>query len=333
MATPIYRFVADGKDITSLVKGRLISASVTDKQGMESDSASLIIDNTKAPYFEGPEPGGSLEIWLGWKVSGLVRLGSYTVDKTSEQFGPDRLVIDAKAADMGAQLKEQKRRSWANTTIGAVVDQIAREHNLSSVVSPDLAALPLAHLDQTDEGDMNLLTRLARERGALAKFADKRLIFAPKGQAKELLTGAVLPLVTIDQGECSPGSTLDRRERNNYKSVRAFWYSDDEAERKEVLTGDGRPTYTIRNKYRDEEGAARAAKAKLAEFKRGALSMTLSLSRGRPELFAEAPAVFTGFPSHRLPGQRFILTDVSHSFGDGGFTSRITAETNPSEDS
>jgi phage protein D len=260
-------------------------------------------------------------------------MGSYTVDKSTEQFGPDRLVIDAKAADMGAQLKEQKRRSWADTTIGAVVDQIAREHGLSAVVSPGLAAMPLAHLDQTDEGDMNLLTRLARERGALAKFADKRLIFAPKGEAKELLSGVTLPLITIDQGECSPGSTLDRRERNNYKSVRAFWYSDAQAERKEVMTGDGRPVYTIRNKYQDAQSAVRAAEAKLAEFRRGALTMIGTLSKGRPEMFAEAPVLFTGFPSHRLPGQRFVLTDVSHSFGDGGYTSRFTAETNPGEDS
>jgi phage protein D len=192
--------------------------------------------------------------------------------------------------------------------------------------------MPLAHLDQTDEGDMNLLTRLARERGALAKFADKRLIFAPKGEAKELLSGVTLPVITIDQGECSPGSTLDRRERNNYKSVRAFWYSDAQAERKEVMAGDDRPVYTIRNKYQDAQSAVRAAEAKLAEFRRGALTMTGTLSKGRPEMFAEAPVLFTGFPSHRLPGQRFVLTDVSHSFGDGGYTSRFTAETNPGED-
>lgn len=330
MAKPIFRIIVDGRDVTDTLKGRIKSISATDKQGMDSDSASVTIDNATAPYFEGPEEGGTLELWLGWEGKGLGKIGNYTVDKVTDQFGPDCLVIDAKAADMRTQLKEQKRRSWDNTTLGAIVTQIAHEHDLKAVISPDLGAVDLAHLDQTDESDMNLLTRVAQERGALAKFAGHQLIFATKGQAKELLTGAALPLVSVDKSECQPGATLARRKRFHYKSVKAFWYSDDKANRQEVTAGSGAPAFTLRNHYQDADTARRAADAKLAEFARGSMTMTVALAMGRADIYAEAPISFTGYASQKLAGARFIVTDVGHSFGSNGFTTRVTAATDPS---
>lgn len=51
-------------------------------------------------------------------------------------------------------------------------------------MAESLAGIHVTHLDQTEEPDLHLLTRLAREHGAVAKPVAGFLVFVPRGEAK-----------------------------------------------------------------------------------------------------------------------------------------------------
>ena len=42
---PVYKIEANGSDITANLKGRLISATLTDNEGMKSDTFEMVLDD------------------------------------------------------------------------------------------------------------------------------------------------------------------------------------------------------------------------------------------------------------------------------------------------
>jgi len=60
------------------------------------------------------------------------------------------------------------------------------------------------HLDQTDESDLNFLTRLAKEHDALATVKGQALLFIGKGEGKTA-SGLPMPPLPITRTASSPG--------------------------------------------------------------------------------------------------------------------------------
>jgi phage protein D len=105
--------------------------------------------------------------------------------------------------------------------LGVLYDFVAEasKHSLIPKVSGDLADIVLSHLDQTNESDMHLLTRLAKDYGAIAKPSAGNLIFALQGLAKSV-SGVFLGTTTIDiKGVISWSYT--ESERENYGNVKS----------------------------------------------------------------------------------------------------------------
>jgi hypothetical protein len=61
-----------------------------------------------------------------------------------------------------------------------------------ALVSQQLALIAIEHIDQSNESDLHLLTRLARQHGAVSKPVAGFLVFVFKGEAKSA-TGQQLP--------------------------------------------------------------------------------------------------------------------------------------------
>ena len=59
------------------------------------------------------------------------------------------------------------------------MDAIARRNNLTPRVDATLAAIKVAHIDQTNESDVHLLTRLAGQHDAVATMKNGSLLFLP----------------------------------------------------------------------------------------------------------------------------------------------------------
>ncbi|MCA8032026.1 phage tail protein [Burkholderia arboris] len=320
--TPRYRITAWDKDITALVADRLLSASVTDEAGIEADQFTMTLDD-RDNVLAWPEKGAKLAVWLGYVETGLLKMGDYIVDEIEYSEPPATMVIRAKAADYAnAYLKSQKTRSWPkNMTIGDLVKKIAAEHKLKPLVSKSLAAIKLPATHQTEESDLNLLTRIAKDYNAIAKPAAGSLLFVVKGESRDA-NGKPLPVVTVTKG----GKTTVRvveADRGKYQSVVAYFHNPKTGKRDPVRFETGEPTFTMKYNYPDRAQAQKAAEAKHKALARQSKRLSLTMP-GEPKTVAETRLTLDGFRDG-VNGD-WVAVSVRHDFGNNGFSTAVDAE-------
>ena len=203
--------------------------------------------------------------------------------------------------------------------MGDLVHAIALEHGMSAKVGETLKDYAIAHVDQTDESDLHLLTRLARDVGAMVKPVTGFVVMVPQGEAKSA-TGQSLPMITITADQIQQHHVTQTK-ANQYDAVITYWHDTQTAKRVAVKIGEGR-VFMSRHTYTDKASAVNAAKAKLHQFKRRSLQLSLTLI-GNPNLMAEGKINVTGLRSP-INGS-WVIERVVHQINDQGFTSRIDA--------
>lgn len=325
---PGYRVAADGADITAVIRERAGRISVTDEDGVESDMLEVsIADHSPLRRIALPRTGAEIEAWLGYEPM-LEYMGLYIVDEIEMLGPPDEMVIRARAAaheetEGGkSDLQTQKTRSWdEGTTLGEMADTIASEHGLEPSVSEALEGKVLPHVDQLQESDINLITRVAGWYDGIAKPAAGRLVVVKHGEGKSS-SGEDLPTVTLRPGDVSNWSVnLSRRDPAG--SVIAVWRDLDEASDVEVTVGEGEPVRRLRETYPDEATAKDAARAEHERTRRMGGNLTLQLP-GRTDLMAEGYLQLAGF--REGVDRDWLVTRVSHVIDSGGYRCTIEAE-------
>ncbi|MBI5917805.1 MAG: peptidoglycan-binding protein [Nitrosomonadales bacterium] len=230
----IYRVIVDGRDISAIVHGRLISLTLTDNRGFEADQLDLVLDDSDGKL-DLPPRGAEVSLAIGWEETGLVDKGLYTVDEVSHSGAPDQLTLRARSADLRNGLTTQRERSWHLTTLRDIVNTIATENDLTPVIASSLAGQFIEHLDQTNESSANLLTRLARDFDAIATVKNGRLLFMPAAGGVSA-SGKPLPAITITRrsGDQHHFSIADR---DTYSAVKATYYNTSTGVKGEVIWG------------------------------------------------------------------------------------------------
>ena len=259
---------------------------------------------------------------LGYEATGRVSMGRYAVDEVEMSGPPRTLIVRATAADMRSGAKQRKTRSWDQVTIGDLVATIARDHGLEARVASGLAGITLPHVDQTDESDLHLLTRLGEKYDAAARPAGGRLVFTRRGAGMSATRGAVTAVKINREAAGDWRVVFDDRRR--YGAVKAYWYDKAMAQRTEVTAGSGEPVYALRDDQVDETTARYAAQARLDALNRGAVTLSLSLRPGIPTVSAEGALTLTGF-REGVDG-RWIVTSVVHEIEAGGYATQVEAE-------
>ena len=306
--TPDFKIIADSQDVTARLRDRLIELRVTDEAGLTSDAVEIRLDD-RDNLIALPTKGAKLDVYLGYLETGIARLGVFTVDEVVPTGPPDVLTIRGRAADLRQGLKSPKTRSWDQVTIGALVATIAAEHGYTPLVAAELAGVVLPHLDQTAESDLNLLTRLARQYGAVAKPAGGRLLFVPAGQAKSA-SGKNLPAVALKRGDLTDWeATL--ADRGKYLSVVTRYRDLAKAVDVEVTVGSGEPVYQLRHSYPDRDSAIAAGRARLDAFTRGEGTLRFTCV-GNNALAAEGKVTLSGVRDG-VDGA-WIATRVTHDY-------------------
>lgn len=325
--TPVARILADGQDVTARMKDRLISLTVTDEAGSTSDTARIVLDDRDA-VFEVPPTGAQLTIGIGWlETGGPVDMGVYVVDELSFEGPERRFSISAKAADSldrnaPGRIKAPKSRSWHDTTLGVVVRQIAKEHGFEAVVGSKFDKIEIPHLDQTEESDINLLRRLAKENGAVVKPASGKLLFVGEGKGKTA-SGKSMPAVALAAKDCARWS-MKIAKRAAYKQVIAQWHDGEGGDLQQVKAGSGEPSQTLKHTYASADEAQRAAAAGLKRAQRGERTAEIEAT-GNPALVAEAPLTLSGFRTG-VDGGDWVITRATHTLTNSGYVTSITAE-------
>lgn len=88
--SPMFRVVADGKNITALINDRLLTLRTSDKPGMESDEFELRIDDRDGVVAL-PSRGTSIKVFMGYAGQSLTRLGRYMLDEVVVTGPPDSI--------------------------------------------------------------------------------------------------------------------------------------------------------------------------------------------------------------------------------------------------
>jgi phage protein D len=347
---PLFEITADDVRITKLIRDRFISLNITDEAGFESDTLDITLDNRDL-MIEPPKTGAELKVSLGYKETGVRPMGLFMVDEYERSGLPHKITIRAKSAYGGdgrtksvtvngitTKLKEQRTRSWDGQTLGTIVSQIAAECGLEPRIDAALAAEVIAHVDQTDESNAHFLQRLARDRDSTFKPAGGFLLFVPRSQAKTAM-GESLPLVYLTLGEPKPTADkpnwarlsgnedsyrLTVAERQNFKSVTAYYHDVSAAERKEVTVGEGEPSRKLRGNFATPEEAAQAAAAELRRIGRGKSAPTFNCE-GDPLLAAEGKLVVDDSMGSDLEGE-WVITRAVHKMDGGGYVADVECE-------
>ena len=330
---PAFALTADDADITAKIADRLVRITVTDEAGFKSDALTVKVDNRDFAVAVPPK-GAALDLSLGYEGE-LTKIGRFIVDEVASSGGSAAtLTIKAKAADMLKGLKARRTRSWTaeegKETIGAIVEAIATEHGLTARVaealaSVEVAPIPYAQIDQTNESDLHFLTRLAKQYDAVAKPAFGHLIFVPRGEAKAA-SGAAIPAHTLKETDVTTWAAR-APERGKYKSVRAHWINPQTQEREFVTGGEGSPVHTLRHGYAGADEAQAAADSRLQALERGGSTLSMSLP-GKPTLAAEGRVTFE--TRDTLAAGDWIVTRAEHELlpgSGGGLYTRLDFET------
>ena len=319
---PICRVMVNGRDITADIEQRLVSIELTDNRGMEADQLDIALSDHDG-LLAIPPRGATVRLWLGWDDTGLVDKGSFTVDETEHSGAPDVLNIRARSADLRGSLKTKRERSWDTTTLGTVIGAIAAAHGLAPVISPLLAAIDLLHLDQANESDANLLTRLGHEHDAIATVKAGRLVFMPAGKSSTA-SGLALPHVTLTRADGDQHRYL-QADRDSYTGVKAYYYEVNSAEKKEAIAGGGDNLKELRHSYTDQASALRAARAEWNLLQRGTATLSYTLAKGRPELIPDQTYSLLGIKAE-IAAIVWLGGNLRHSFTPDSYTTSLELE-------
>lgn len=97
--TPLIEITVDGKPVSGLFYSRLISVSVTDKEGTRSDTVTLKLDDSN-PFAEIPRRGAKISVSMGYVESGVKSMGDFVVDEVEIECLPYALSIQGNPANV-----------------------------------------------------------------------------------------------------------------------------------------------------------------------------------------------------------------------------------------
>jgi phage protein D len=325
---PGFRIVAGGADITANIRDRLLSLDITDEAELKSDEVRIRLDYRQRDglFVALPSVGTRLEVYLGYEDRGLVLMGRYTIDQIKLDAPPLTLEVTGRAAAMADSFRSPTSRAWHDTTLGDIVRTIASEHGYQPRLNPALAAVPIAHEDQTSESSMAFLARLTGRFDAVAKPAAGFLVLAPRGETKAF-DGRALPTVTL-RPELLAKWSFEHNARDEAGTsgqaggVKTVFWDKDAAQMEAVTTGS--PPYSnvrfVTADKGDASGIA-ASSQNASDRRKKQFSATLV---GDPTLQAEARLSLQGFP----PGLEadWVLSSVKHSLTGKGYVCDIDAE-------
>nr|WP_232625531.1 phage late control D family protein [Pectobacterium parmentieri] len=339
---PAFNIMMGGKTLV-LLDERLISLSMTDNRGFDADQITLSVDDADG-LLQLPPRGAELSVSIGWKGEALVYKGVFVVDEVAHSGPPDTLEVTARSADFRDEFNVKREISWHDLTVERVVSAIAHRYKLKPIISAQLMELEIDHADQTQESDMSFLTRMAEMLGAIATVKNGCLLFILPGGGVSA-SGKPLPAAEITR---SSGDRHSFRiaDRDAYTGVRAYWLDLNFGKKKKVsvkrrkakpkkekssgregdyMEGEDGNVYVLRKTYQNETAAKRAAAAKWQQLQRGAAQFSITLARGRADLYPEVHVSVSGFKAD-IDNQEWIISRVEHVIDGSGFTSRLELE-------
>lgn len=327
--TPQVEMTIDGTPVAGAFYTRLISLTVTDKEGSSSDTFEAELNDGPPDFLALPRKGAIAEIRMGYAQSGLRSMGRFTVDQVSGECLPYKLKISGKAADLRASpLKQRAERHWDDTTLGEVVKDLAEAAGLDPVISDRLAAIRLPWIGQMDESPVHFLERLAGRYNGLFAIKAGRLLFGERGTGLSS-SGAPLGTIVLSPELIIPNTLkFSLPDRAKYGRVVAYYQDEDEAKRVEVEAegdADSEAVYRIPDAFANAGEAGEAAEAQAKALARGEGSIDVTI-QGNTAVMAGMPLTLQAVRPG-LDGLALIIETAKHTMSKGeGYRTAISAK-------
>lgn len=330
---PVCILTADNKPLNALIVARIISVDVTDNRADEADQLDITLDDHDG-QLELPKRGVKINCQLGFAGETLVDKGDFIVDEVEWTGTPDQLIVKASSANFKSSLKSGKSRSFHRQTLGQIAGQVARDHTLQLVITADLADISLVHIDQTNESDMNLLRRLAKQNGAEMNIKKGRLLIFKTGSGKTA-SGKQMPAITITRATGDKFRYSESDRDSDYTGVSAHYQDQGKATRKRVTAGETEQygggddkrtkTKSLKGTFASKEAAERAATAEMERVKRSSVNFSITLAIGRPDIGTESPVQLQGFKGE-VDKLGWVVKKATHRYSNGGLVSEVEME-------
>ena len=329
--TPVLKLSADDKPLDDQVMARLMALSVTDNKNKDADELSITLDDHDGAL-ELPKRGVKLQCWLGYTDAGVHDMGTYIVDSSEWSGTPDTISIKAKSADFKSSLKSGRSQSYHDATLGRIASEVAQRQSLELAIKPELATINVGHVDQTDESDINLLTRLCHQYGAVVNIKHgKLLIFT--ANSNETISGDKLTLteITRQTGDSYRYSVEDRQ--SDYTGVSAGYQDTGKATKQSATAGNvekrgggddpNTKTKRLKGTYKSKDAAAAAAHAEMKRIEDEQAKFSLNTAYAYPAITTESPIKLTGF-KQAIDELKWTVDKATHSYSkSSGLTSQL----------
>lgn len=316
----------DGTDLADKINPRLVSLTLTEKRGDEADELQLTLHNHDGALVA-PEPGRYLTLSLGWTSGNDVKVaviakGKFKVDEVEQSGPPDVVTIRARSADLTGDYRKRRTHTWKDTTLGAVLGEIAARNGITARIHPDLASQPIAAIEQHGKSDMAFVRDLGSRFDAVATWKNKLLVFMPIGAATTA-GGQAIPTIALTRKDGWTWS-FSRAERDDYDGAEATWHDPAKARRHTVKVGTGKRK-RLKRVYATKDEAEQAAKAEAARRKRAAWKFEYDLTFADPSIQPNGKVSLSGW-SQQIDGISWLVESVETSLDDSGLKQKLSLE-------
>lgn len=184
--TPTFDLFLKNTSLFEKIQPFLVSLSITDEPGLKSDKLDLVLVNQN---LELPQTGELLKVSLGYKETGVYDMGIFAIDGYT--LSQKEIHITAHAADFLEDFKNPKTRTFTQTTLGEIIQNIAKNHGIEARITEDISRIKIYTLHQTSESDLHFLTRLGQHYHFMIKPAGHVLV-ALKNSSLQTLPEVIL---------------------------------------------------------------------------------------------------------------------------------------------
>lgn len=325
---PFVRVTINGLPILGFVFSQLSSVRVTDAAGFVSDTAEVTFANvTPLSRFAMPDPGAEVEVELGY-LGKFNHMGLYIADEIEEASPPRAITAVCRAKAQGetqsgyAPIHQQNSRSWpAGMTLQAIASTMAGENGLELGITDAAASIVPGHIDQIDESDLSVLTRVAVAHDLIAKPAGGVLFI---GRRADAIKASGEPTPTITLAETDVTRWAMRRSLGEATGTVIATYRDlHQGKDIEVKVGDEEPVRRLRQRFRTEEEARSVADAEARRAGRAKESLEIEMP-GNPSVVAEGKVIPFGFSS--AASGEWIVETATHEVSEAGYRTMIQAQ-------
>lgn len=300
------------------IDDRLLALEVVDQEGNRADSCRIEVDDRDGRV-QIPERGANISISLGYRESGVHNMGSYVVDEVTAHGWPQKLIIFGRSADLTDALKSPRSQTYRDMSLGDIVQQIASRHGLSGSASGQMGQLKYKMLAQTEESDLNFLTRIAMRHDGIFTVKNGQIIFKKRGE--QMGSGASV---------VHPGNILEYRvtyqDRQAHGEAWNEWWDRGQAKRTRETGQGGSGSATSMAAPLAEDGQSQAqdvAGSAGGAFRRMERVGEFTIV-GDPTVRAEMSLTVRGVKGG-VDGQ-YRIRAVTHQLSNQGYRTTIIAE-------